>query len=149
MSWPVTGAKRARSNEASEEDDDEKGEEDRRCCAICGTARRRDCGGGGGGEPRQRYCSPFRPETAAAAWPSSSVEAALDWYEPFERARILLRALEALPIEQLRLFGHDLQNLADAAAACPSSPGSQGSMGDGGPEAGGEVLKDNEGEAAQ
>ena len=28
MSWPVTGTKRARSNEASEEGDDEKGEED-------------------------------------------------------------------------------------------------------------------------
>jgi hypothetical protein len=145
MSWPVTGAKRARSNEASEEDDDEKGEED---AAAPFTEQHDDDimkeeeGGSRGSD------GSYRPETAADAWPSSSVEEALDGYEPISRACILLRGLEALPIKQLRLIGHDLQKLADAAAAS-WIPGSQGSMGDGGPEVGGEVLEGGWGEAAQ
>ena len=53
------------------------------------------------------------------------------------------RALEAAEMPHV-----GLQNLADAAVT-RDAPGSQGSMGDGGPEVGGEVLKDNEGEAAQ
>ena len=116
----------------------------RPCCVSWRGVRRRECGGGGGGSSY----SPYRPETAADAWPSSSVEEALDGYEPISRACILLRGLEALPIKQLRLIGHDLQKLADAAAAS-WIPGSQGSMGDGGPEVGGEVLEGGWGEAAQ
>ena len=139
----MTGGKRARSNESSEGDDGEKGEEDVAVKEEHDDESVEEEEGGSRGSD-----SPFRPETAAAAWPSTSVEAALDWYEPFERASILLRGLEALPIKQLRLFGHDLQKLADAAAAS-WSPGSQGSMGDGGPEVGGEVLEGGWGEAAQ
>ena len=79
--------------------------------------------------------SPHCPEP----WPSSSVEAALDWYEPSERASILFRGLEALPTKELRDRQLVLQRLAHAAAACPWSPGSGGVVGDsGGPEAEGD-----------